>query len=89
MGQSSEKIVKLEPQFSSPHEVMVCDFPGIDTWQLMEYCHQGASSKPKYPVFYLSSVSICLCGWALVSSSSESQANPVITSSSRIQPDTT
>jgi len=32
MGQSWEKIVKLELQFSSPHEVMLCHFPGIDTW---------------------------------------------------------
>ena len=30
-GQSSEKIVELELQFSSPHEVMMCHFSGIDS----------------------------------------------------------
>ena len=40
-------------------------------------------------VFYLSSFRIFLCGWALVSNSSESQSNPIISISSRSQPDTT
>ena len=49
MGQSSEKIVKLELQSSSPHKVTICYFPGMDTWWHREYCHQGGSPKPRCP----------------------------------------
>ena len=48
-GSEFRKIVKLELQLSSPHEVMICYFPGMDTLGYREYCHQGGSPKPECP----------------------------------------